>query len=172
MEDFIKIIASVIGLIIYWSLSNKNKKKTKPAQGPTQINPPTAPRKKPVVIQEDFDEGPKYEPVTFEELLEQFGQTKKKPTISRAEREAISGIDDEFIPATDTKEEAQAELKQYYEELHDTNLTITESDLVDHRAAGFELNKRKTNYYARLLQDPQRIKEAFIMKEIFDRKHF
>ena len=171
MDEFLKIVASIIGLIIYWSLSNKNKKKKKPSQGPSKVNPPTAPRQKPVVYQDEVDEGPKYEPVTFEELLEQFDNSKKK-TQTRAQREKAFGIDDEFIPATDTKSQEQAELKQYYAELHDEGFKITKDDLADNRAEGFEIDKKKVGYYAKLFQNPQHVRDAFIMKEIFDRKYF
>lgn len=174
MEDIIKIVASVIGLIIYFFLNNKNKPKTKPAQGPTDVNPPLSPRKKPVVIEEEeiVDEGPRYEPVTFEELLEQFGDSKKKTATSRMEREEKYGIDDEFIPATDTKAEEKAELEQYYAEHDDSGFAITEEDLEDQRAFGFGLAEEKKNYYAKLLNNPQSIRDAFVLKEIFDRKHF
>ncbi|MGB0524424.1 MAG: hypothetical protein ACPGJS_15745 [Flammeovirgaceae bacterium] len=172
MENLFEIAASIIGLIIYWTLSNKNKQKTKPSQGPNEVNPPLPPRKKPVVVQEDDDDDDalRYEPVTFEELLEQFGDAKKKTTPSRMEREAKFGIDDEFIPATNTNQ--QAELEQYYKEHHDEGFTITASDLEDKRSQGFELDRKKQNYYAKLLQDPKNIRDALIMKEIFDRKYF
>jgi len=172
LGDLIKIVATVIGLVIYWTMSNKNKAKKKLSEGPTEVAPPLAPRQKPVVIQEEYvDESPKYEPVSFEELLEQFGESKKKPP-TRAERELNSGIDDEFIPATATKEETKKELTQFYQELHDEEFKITEADLASNRAEGFELKKKQQHRVANLLRSPEGIRDAIILKEIFDRKYF
>lgn len=176
LDGLIKIVATVIGLVIYWSMSNKNKEKKKLSEGPTDISPPLPPRKRfaqEEQVEEYVDESPKYEPVTFEELLEQFGQSKKKETSSsRAERELNGGIDDEFIPATDTPEEAAAELNQFYKELHDENFKITEEDLKDHRDDDFKIEGSRQSRIAKLLQNPDSIRDAVILKEVFDRKYF
>jgi len=169
-EGTIQIIATIIGLILYYSFSSKNKKKVKPSQGPNTVNSPVAPRKpKPAPVVEEKETGLKYEPVTFEELLEQFGQTKKKP-MTRAEREEKLGMDDEFIPATDTKEEAKEELQQYYTELKDQEFSISEEDIASNQAENYKTKNAQTSRLHKMLQDPQTIRDAFIMKEIFDRR--
>ncbi|MFT6962205.1 MAG: hypothetical protein ACJAWV_001932 [Flammeovirgaceae bacterium] len=174
IEGFIKLAAMVIGLIAYQFIAKKNKQAKKPRQGPSQPNSPIAPRKaksKPVVEEVVEDKGIKYEPVTFEELLQQFGEGKKKTSNPRMEREEKAGMDNEFIPATDTPEEFKSELDQYYEELGDDKFKITLDDLKDGREGGnFAIKKKRMSKYAKMFTDKETVKDMFIMKEIFDRK--
>ncbi len=117
------------------------------------------------------DKGMKYEPVTFEELLEQFGEGKKKTPTPRMDREEKVGMDNEFIPATDTPKEFKSELDQYYEELGDDKFKITLADLRDNREGGnFEIKQKKISKYAKMFDNKETIKDMFVMKEIFDRK--
>ncbi len=174
LEGFIKLAATIIGLVAYQFIANKNKQKKKPRQGPTQPNSPIASRKakiKPAAEEMMEDKGPKYEPVTFEELLQQFGEKKKKKPTPRMDREEKVGMDNEFIPATDTPAEFKSELDQYYEELGDDKFKITLADLEDGRDGGnFEIKKKRMSKYAKMLNNKETVKDMFIMKEIFDRK--
>ena len=171
--DVIKIIASIIGIIFYLFFKKKDTKKAKPFKGPTQVASPIPPRKpKPRPEPEpEEDKGLKYEPVTFEQLLEQFGESKKK-TMTRAEREEKLGIDDEFIPATDTQAQKMQELEQYYTELDDQEFAISADDLANNRSDNYKRKQKEipAKRISQLLKNPESVRDAFIMKEIFDRK--
>ena len=146
---------------------------------PPKPAPKPAPAPEPVMEEEedeDDDGIPRQQPITFEELLEQFGSATKKPTGPvrvRAERERKFGIDDEFIPATDTPKQKEEELKQLYKEQDQLKHSLmTADDLLDKRDDIYKIKVKGSNRYAALLNNPQSLRDAMIMKEVLDRKYF
>ena len=191
MEYTIQIVALVLGLLIYWYLRRRDKPKTLPKQSPETVSPPKQkpeppepepePESEPEPASEDDDdeegeEAPPYDPVTFEELLAQYGRDGKKSEERRVwERRAkeareqalrdVAGINEEFTPAVPNPPKKIPGLQRHS--------LLSDKDLHDVRDEAFRLHRGKgSSHFAKLLRNPHSLRDAIIMKEILERKYF
>ncbi len=200
MEEIIEIIVSLIGLIFYWLLTSRKsgskKKKVKKVQPPRssrQREQEDRPEPQEVYepVEEDIEEKEEKEeeigkPLSFEELLEQFtGGKSKKPVFEAPDEPEASQPTklppyesdeylDEYKPIVKGGERLMKPgehtgsiLKKSIEELPTPKVSTPALRSEKYRKRGKQKNK-----YAKLLQNKNSLKNALIMKEIFDRKHF
>ena len=201
MEEIIEIIVSIIGLIFYWLLTSRKsaskKKKVKPVQPPRsarQREREKEPEAEPEEVYEpveSYEEEEEEEEVgkalTFDELLEQFtGNKSKKPVFEPPNEPEVTQSRklpqrqredylDEYKPIVKGGERLMKPgehtgsiLKKSIEELPTPKVTTPALRFDNYK------KKRKSagNKYARKFKDLNSVRDALIMKEIFDRKYF
>ncbi|WP_020526637.1 hypothetical protein [Flexithrix dorotheae] len=192
MEQIFEILASMAGLIIYWLLTTRKNKQKKVKRKPEEVNAPERRRERefepmeeefPEIDYEEEQREPEPEPYSsFEEILQEFTQPRRKriptpepveePKDFRNEMEEIKRKQREF---KEKEELARQSIKKYGQgfrlEDDDEHTNILTSP-PKHRFDKFKIRKRKRAKIVEMLQDPEGIRNAFIAKEVFDRKYF
>ncbi len=192
MEDYLEYIIPLLGYFLYWLFTtNKKLKKRKPSQGPLEAQRPpetNLPSKKsevpephrvesPVLEEEeednepsffDFDDDepeedenePKEETVSFEELLRRFQnpreyeeEQKKKRDPERITKRAETQLGSNLKPDSDFGKPLSREILE--------SIKLKEPK---------KKKKIKPFDIKKLVSSPNSVRDALVMKEVFDRK--
>lgn len=200
MEEIIEIIVSLIGLIFYWLLTSrksksKKAKKVQPPRSARQREREVVPEPEPEVYEPEIESYEEEEvkeveeagkPLTFEELLEQFTGNKSKkpvfeaPDVDESSRERqlpprqTEEYLDEYRPLVkggerlmQPGEHTGSILKKSIDELPTPKVNTPALRFDNYK----KKNKRKVNIYAKKFKNKNSVRDALIMKEIFDRKY-
>ncbi len=185
MDNWMDILVPLLGLLFYWlSTSNKKAKKRKASQRPTEVQPPPHPnvpyRKKskpepkplsPTMDEKDDDdspslfeipereEEPEEEQLSFKDLLERF----KNPREYEEELRKRKG------PETITKK-AERFLDDEYKPDKNFGKPLSKKKLKSIKIREPKPRKKKKFSIKKIVSSPDNIRDAIIMKEIFDRK--
>lgn len=158
-------IIYILAMLVYFIVSaNRKKKKQQANQPPRSQGQPQTSSRKP----------------TFEELLEEItGQKFQKEEevykpVSQKEEPPVFSYENEV-------DESPAE-KSYFtfeDQSSDKFKTLDEQIVIDEVKTTSDLSVKKTgldmeeeNHYGKLLNNPGSLRDAIILKEILDRKHF
>ncbi|ANQ48382.1 hypothetical protein MY04_1000 [Flammeovirga sp. MY04] len=172
-----EIIISVIGLVVYWYLSNlgKDKKKTPPNNiiNNENIVPPRS-------SEEGFEQAPREqrsapsEPSSFSELLGMlsdnvaFEEHKKASNPfdpERAERQLEEDLE-EYKPKSMISNRTYNDGYQWKDDYARDNKPTS---IVSKKTK--KTRKRKKSNTAKLFKSPSRIRDAFVMNEILQKKY-
>lgn len=129
------------------------------AQKPRQVEP-TKPTMQPTPVEQ-----PK--PVEYKRAAEPYERPEWRPdpapAVKRFPAKKIEEADDEIEYYRGAFEEAKSEL---------SNTSAGIPDIPSLKEKAEETSYSSKSRYARMLKDPQSIKDAVVLKEILDRKHF
>lgn len=117
-------------------------------------------------------------PATFEELLEQFSTPKdqKQPRPARQQPQ-WEDYDEEFKPLLSKTVPRNTELVKHempsrVEDRSTIPPLVTDIEkLARETRKRLSVSKKKKNRYQRMLSNPESLRDAFVLKEIFDRKY-
>ncbi|MBX2842146.1 MAG: hypothetical protein KTR26_10260 [Flammeovirgaceae bacterium] len=192
MEQIFEILASMAGLIIYWLLTTRKNKQKKVKRRPEEVNPPERRIQReyepmeeelPDLDYEAQEKKPEPEPepyASFEEILQEFTQPKKRK-IPTPEPEEVKMDFREEMEELKRKQREQEELAKQSLKKYSKGFSLGEDDdehtnISTSPSSGrfdkFKIRKRSQAKIVEMLQDPEGIRNAFIAKEVFDRKYF
>jgi len=159
--DIVEIIATVAGLIFYFWLNSRKAEQTQPA--PPESTPKPKPKRKQTAVEPKRQErnytNPKnsQEKATLQELLRQYTEPKR---------------------TTRTLEEDEGYKPKYktYEGQFDENgmpkSFISKKDAADSRPQIKNESPETMNRLSKILSNHASLRDAFILKEVLDKKYF
>jgi hypothetical protein len=180
MDKIFEILASVAGLLIYWWLTSRKAKLPMPpapkqqpsgdtASGPSYEDiypdpmedaPAPAPRKA---------ASPKPSPqMTFEDLLEQYLNPKPPVPESAPHQPLVTNPYESMnqsVSVNTTEPAPKKTVKQYKSLKEDAAYEFAREEELRSRL-------KKMNRYRKLLKNKQTVRDAFVLKEVFDPKYF
>ncbi len=192
MENWTDFLIPLLGLLFYWLSTSKKKKSRPPADGPEEVQPPpelvvpsqkkakSSPPPPPVYMDDDEEEElppappprrsrveaavepPAEEQLSFKELLERV----RNPRKYEEEQRRKYGVEK-------ITERAAKRLKPYLPD-EDFGKPMSKELLKSIKIREVQGSKKAKRPFSikRIVKSPENIRDAFIMKEIFDRKHF
>ncbi|MEN7551460.1 hypothetical protein AAG747_26320 [Rapidithrix thailandica] len=200
MEDFLEIIASVIGLLIYWFLSGKKTKKKKAPPTPAEVNSPERVRTKAQPQTQPYPSMPQSKRETdysdideFEDEIDfedetkyDYGNTQQSQTSQREEtplsfEELLKQFTQPSPPPQKPKEvimEEEDEEELGYTPVKEVRVekkkTAYKSKITENVIENAKKKKttQKTHKIVKMLRSQEGAKNAVILKEILDRKYF
>ncbi|MGK7397831.1 MAG: hypothetical protein ACNS62_24880 [Candidatus Cyclobacteriaceae bacterium M3_2C_046] len=173
MDDYSLIIYIILGLIYLVGQFFKSKKDAATRRPEEEVERHDE-------FEQEAEAGPrqpKKRPSTFEDLLREFGAP-----VEPEDPESFSPAPEKAKPKPFEREDYDDEVKDIYEQAVETGKklkTLDEQVKIEDTASRLkeveQVTKKKaaaTSKYAKLLRNRNNLKQAIIMKEILDRKHF
>lgn len=190
MDSIQEIIFSILGIGVYWFLSNLGKKKKNENNNNINDNNIVPPKSNPF-----YEEGSKpnvsnnetQQPQSFSDLLNILSDPSK---ISDKQRQ-INPLDPErserkleddlkrYSPTNVADDSYESEMKRYYDDQDDYQWKDDfSSDKIDEvkvekgkKISKRKKSKKKPQKISTLFRNPDRVRDAFIMNEILSKKH-
>lgn len=183
MDDLFKVILYIVAVVIYALI--KMRKKAPKNEWP-QTSAPKQPLPHTTPTRSFADSPPKKAAPPLQQTIKNLDREieKSKKTIKsekpitkvyeekRYETEERKSLEREPLKYESLAKNYQTHFEQYqgYNEIatYESEFAKKESRFDEHP----EDEKVLTNVYSEFLRDPENVKKAFVLKEIFDRKHF
>ncbi|MHC2991463.1 hypothetical protein OB13_07660 [Pontibacter sp. HJ8] len=178
MEDF-KLIFYILAIVAYFIFTAWRKAfKTPNDQAPPQQNPQRerpVPRAMPSPTPEHRQHRPATPATSFEDILREMQSKMEKA--NQEGRQPAEKVKPEYTPASRPVSYETAPPRVLSLEvpedarLYDQKVKARREDSLD-RLPKPRFEKPKANVYAEMLHNPQSIRQAFILTEIFNRKQY